>query len=55
MIAGGLDCLLFSSLHQCLAEIFLGVAVIGTVLQSQLKVRYRLHDAAFISIPGTGT
>lgn len=55
MREGVLDSLLFSSLHQRLAEIFLGVAVIGTVLQSQLKVRYGLHDAAFIGIPATGT
>lgn len=44
-------CLLLSSLHQCLAEVFLGIAVIWTVLQSQLKVCYSLHEAAFVGIP----
>lgn len=44
-------CLLLSSLHQCLAEVLLSVAVIGTALQGQFKVHYSLHDAAFVSIP----
>lgn len=43
--------LLFPSLHQRLAEVLLGVAVIWTALQGQFKVGYRLHDAAFVSIP----
>lgn len=47
----GEHCLLFSSLHQCLAEVLLGIAVIWTVLQGKFKVCYSLYDAAFVSIP----
>ena len=43
-------CLLFSSLHQCLAEVLLSIAVIWTALQGRFKVYNSLHDAAFVSI-----
>lgn len=48
------SCSLFPSLHQRLAEVLLGVAVLWTLLQGQFKVCDGLHDAAFVSIPEDG-